>query len=237
MDLENLKNTSKKKLFNFKNFKKIINFIKSKDYKFARFDKKNLSKRVYLRHDIDFDPKYLSRFLSFYKKEKIVSNIFFLINAKTYNLIEKKNIILINNICKNHCVGLHIDLSELSFSKTYETIKFYKKYINISNVISFHRPKKYHLYKLTDQNNFLNAYDKNFFVKKFYVSDSGQKKDFHFKLIDLINNNEKMLQLLIHPIWWQGRYKKKDILNFIYDDQKNDIKQYLINNNNFFKNI
>ena len=90
MDLENLKNISKKKLFNFRNFKKIINFIKSKNYKFARFDKKNSSKRVYLRHDIDFDPKYLSRFLSFYNKEKIVSNIFFLINAKTYNLIEKK---------------------------------------------------------------------------------------------------------------------------------------------------
>ena len=237
MDLEILKNTSKKKLFNFKNFKKIINFIKSKNYKFARFDKKNLSKRVYLRHDIDFDPKYLSRFLSFYNKEKIVSNIFFLINAKTYNLIEKKNIILINNICKNHCVGLHIDLSELSFSKTYETIKFYKKYINISNVISFHRPKKYHLYKFTNQNNFLNYYYKNFFVKKFYVSDSGQKKNFHFKLIDLINNNEKMLQLLIHPILCNHRYKKKDILYFFYYDQKNDVKQYLINNNNFFKNI
>ena len=29
-----------------------------------------------------------------------------------------------------------------------------------------------------------------------------------------------MLQLLIHPIWWQGSYKKKDILNFIYEDQK-----------------
>ena len=54
MDLENLKNTSKKKLYNFKNFKQIINLIKSKNYKFARFDKKNSSKRVYLRHDIDF---------------------------------------------------------------------------------------------------------------------------------------------------------------------------------------
>ena len=60
----------KEKLYNFKNFKQIINLIKSKNYKFARFDKKNSSKRVYLRHDIDFDPKYLSRFLNFYNKEK-----------------------------------------------------------------------------------------------------------------------------------------------------------------------
>ena len=237
MELENLKNTSKKKLFNFENFTKIINTIKSKNYKFARFDRKDSSKRVYLRHDIDFDPKYLYRFLNFYRREKVVSNIFFLINAKTYNLLEKKNINLINDISKNHCVGLHIDLGELTFSKTYETIKFFKKYINISNVISFHRPKNYQLAKYTNQNNFLNAYDKNFFVKKFYVSDSGQKKNFHIKLMNILNDNEKMLQLLIHPIWWQNKYRKKDILNFIHDDQKSDVKKYLINNNNFFKNI
>ena len=91
-------------------------------------------------------------------------------------MIEKKNIILINNICKDHCVGLHIDLSELSFSKTHETIKFYKKYINISNVISFHRPKKHHLFKYTDQNNFIMLMIKIFLLKNFMYQILDKKK-------------------------------------------------------------
>ena len=50
---------------------------------------------------------------------------------------------------------------------------------------------------------------KIFLLKNFMYQILTKKKNFHFKLIDLINNNEKMLQLLIHPIWWQGSYKKR----------------------------
>lgn len=236
MDLKILKNLPNQKIYNFTNYKRIINFIKANKYKFSRFDENLSGNKIYLRHDIDLSPKYLSNFLNFYDEKKISANIFFMVNAKTYNLLEKKNINFINKIAKKHCVGLHIDLGEIKQKDIINKIKFFKKYLKITNVISFHRPRKYQLNSGVNKKKFINAYDKKFFNKKFYVSDSGQKKKFHEKLLNLVSNKSNFIQLLIHPVWWQNKVKKKDIINFLIDDQLKEIHDYY-DTNNFFKNI
>lgn len=229
-----LKNIQKEKIFKFENYIKIIKLLKKNNYLFARFDKKNQRKRIYLRHDIDFSPKYLQKFLKYYEKEKISSNIFFMINAKTYNLLEKKNIEFINQISKKHCCGLHIDLKEIDSKEINSLINFFKKRLKIENVISFHRPKKKDLKVNVNNKKYINAYDKCFFNKKNYVSDSAQKQNFHLKLLNLINKNEHKIQLLTHPVWWQDKISKSEIRKFLLKDQLDEIN-FFYHENGVFK--
>ena len=236
MDIKILKDTLGPKVYNFNNYKKIINFIRNKKYKFARFDRENSFKKIYLRHDIDLSPKYLINFLKFYDENNISANIFFMVNSKTYNLLEKKNIDFINKISKRHCLGLHIDLAEIKKKEIKNHINFFKRYLKISNVISFHRPKKIDLINAINNKKYLNAYDKKFFDKNNYVSDSGQKKNFCEKLFKIVSNKNNPIQFLVHPIWWQNKIYKKDIEKILVDDQIKEVNDYY-NLNNFFNNI
>ena len=70
-------------------------------------------------------------------------------------------------------------------------------------VISFHKPSKY-LLSLNKKNiaGRINTYHSTYFKKIIYCSDS--RGDWHYgsPLNNLNGKNNKALQLLTHPIWW-----------------------------------
>ena len=227
-----LKNLSQKNLYKFSTFKKIINFLLNEGYKFEIFKKKKYksNKIIFLRHDIDLDPNYLKSFLNFYKEKKIKCNIFIMINSNTYNIFDEDNIKFINDIAKKHLVGFHLDSNITRNKDALSTTSLIKKYIKLSNSVSFHRPSQNDLKKSLSKK-MLNTYNVKFTGKKFaaYVSDSGQKKNFHTKLIELTKRNSP-IQLLIHPMWWQNISDRKKIKNKILKDQKSRIQIYLKKN-------
>lgn len=225
-------------IFKFNNYKKILNYIRSKKIDFSTFDKNIINKRrkIFLRHDIDFNIHYLKKFLNFYEKLKIKANIFFMINANSYNLLERKNIKFINDISRRHCLGLHLDLSEYKVKDIPNLQNFFGQYLKISKVISFHRPKKSSLIKDVNKKKFINAYDSKFFQVENYISDSGQKINFHKKLFNILDNQTENFQLLIHPLWWQDITAKNKIVKKLYNDQNKSFEEYLkINLNGFVK--
>tara|TARA_A100001015_G_scaffold166313_1_gene184857 strand:+ start:4806 stop:5510 length:705 start_codon:yes stop_codon:yes gene_type:complete len=226
------KNLSQKNLYKFSTFKKIINFLLNEGYTFETFKKKKFksNKTIFLRHDIDLDPNYLKLFLNFYEEKKIKCNIFIMLNSNTYNIFDEDNIKFINDIAKKHLIGFHLDSNITKNKDALSTVSFIKKYIKLSNSVSFHRPSQNDLKKGLSKK-IINTYSEKFTGKNFtsYVSDSGQKKNFHIKLIKLVKTNNP-IQLLIHPVWWQNISDRKRIKKKIIKDQKNKIQIYLKKN-------
>ena len=130
--------------------KSYINFINKfkKKYKFKFFDEKiNKFGNILLRHDVDYDTSYALDLAKINNKLNIKSTFFFLLRSEFYNLISKKNILILNSIEKLGAkIGLHFN--EPIYDKAIKNnflkeIKILQQYLkNKINIISFHRPVK-----------------------------------------------------------------------------------------------
>ena len=122
-----------------------------------------------------------------------------------------------------HFIGLHYDF-EMGKSKMNKDKKILKMYKNYREIISIHKPKKIYLSKKIKGK--IHTYEKKYFSKKNYFSDSrGEIKNI-FENIDKIKTNLSK-QILIHPFWYlnpgqnplekmiKWHKKKKIPLNFL----------------------
>ena len=211
-----------------KKFQILINTIKKNNYTFVTFDKKHKNKKLfYLRFDVDISPNSALAIGNLLYKKKIKANFFFQINAETYNCFSKDIIDIIKVLkVKNHCVGLHLDRGLTDANQVKETINWFSKNITkIDNVVSFHRPLKTVLEKKFK--GVVSTYEKNFFSHDNYLSDSRNQRDFLPKLYLKMKSNEKKIQLLLHPVWWNKIQNEKTMYDEIIKRRTSELNDYL----------
>jgi len=226
--------------FSLRHYQEILDLFKERGYKFCFFseapDKK--TKKVYLRHDIDYSPETALRLAQIEYQKKIHSTYFIRLSAPFYNIFESKNAKIIKKIINlGHQIGLHfeINLSKKTIEREITNqIKVIQLYFDIEKIVSFHRPPKYILNQKFK--NFISSYEAKFFKEIKYLSDScGHESLWKEGCVCQWLKSQSCprdLQILIHPIWW-GR-KEKDPNKYLHQYLKGKVK-YL--DNSLAKNL
>ena len=210
--------------FTYDNYINILKELKENEYEFCFFNEKNENKKVYLRHDIDLDIIGALKMARIENNFGIHSTWFVMPNNRLYNIMNQDVIEILNEIVNiGHKLGLHIDASGYEKLEDLENdlnnyYNFYKDKINLSRIFSFHVPNKKLFENDVKIEGFINAYDKMFFKEIAYVSDSNRREFLNEERFPNALKENKDMQLLIHPIWWND----KNIL-------KKDIREYLNN--------
>ena len=211
--------------------KNVIKKIIQANYDFNKFDL-NIKNGVYLRFDVDVSINNALLISKYLKKKNIYGNFFFQPNNEIYNIFNPRNKEIINEIYESgHLIGLHIDEKFFSIKEKniLNILNFFKKngYL-FSNVISFHRPSKKVLkkkYRLL-----INTYDRNFFNKNTYLSDSGKNKFFLKKIDNFLSIKNNTIQILMHPIWWTRVTNIKEIYSELIKNNNFNLNNYLLKN-------
>ena len=213
------------------NFSKLFRKIEKTKKKFNKFDKK-VRKGIYLRFDVDISIKNALQISTFLKRKKIAGNFFFQPNNEIYNIFNKDNKKIINQIKKDgHLIGLHIDEKFFSINEKdiLTTINFFRENgYRFSNVISFHRPSKRDLKK--KYKNIVNTYEEKFFNKDIYISDSAKNVFFEKRIDNFLRQDKKTIQILLHPVWWTNIRNTKNIYLVIKKNAFQNLNNYLIDN-------
>ncbi len=228
----------KEKHFSDESYIELMTIISSRGYQYIKltdkFDGKcpTTKKRILLRHDVDISPAGALKLGKVEADNNVVSNFFFQLNAETYQMLSPACI----NICKElqsmgHLVGLHVDSA--LFSEEEDKIKGTIDWIRdnlfpMDYAISFHRPLPGSLGK--KYAGFVSAYDADFFDTDYYASDSRGEDRFYEKLESLLNLDASLIQLLLHPCWWENETDKKKIYQLISQRRQNDLDEYLLFN-------
>jgi len=242
-------NTSSKKCdFGFKHYQKILNLLKEQDYRFCFFEEEpdKETKRVYLRHDIDYSPEKALELAKIENQNEVVSTFFVRLSCPFYNIFDSKYSKLMGEITSlGHALGLHFE-GGISLNLTKEKIEenvcrqlvLLKHFFNIKEIVSFHQPPELVLNK--EFIGFISAYEPKFFTTIEYISDSkGRWK--HGCICSLLSscNSKKNIHLLTHPIWWgRGEEDLKDInkyLELYLKERLNYLNESLIKDNKVYK--
>ncbi len=201
------------------NYKKILERLLYKGYRFSEFDYEtiNSDERIALwRHDVDFS---LNRAYSLSEIESELgtkATYFIHLQSSFYNVFEPSQYELICRIIeKGHMIGLHFDHGFYAQNKHLtsdeEIEKFaliekdiLEKYFNIEiNIVSFHNPEASNALCLQQDyyGGMLNVYSKTISDNCKYCSDSNGYWRYD-RLQDVIEKNYKRLHILTHPTWW-----------------------------------
>lgn len=212
-------------------FKKVIKQIIFSKHNLIKFSSKK-KKGLILRFDVDISINNALEIAKYLKKKDLYGNFFFQPNNEIYNIFNKKNRYIINQInSMGHLTGLHIDSNFFSDKEKniIKILEFFKlNNYKLSKVVSFHRPAKKVLFK--KYKNIINTYDKIYFGKNVYISDSAKNKFFSKNLKKILLSNEDKIQILMHPIWWTKVKNTKQIVKELNKNNENDLKEYLLDN-------
>jgi len=226
----------KEKIFSDGSYVEILKIIQEYSYEFIKITDNhipNVNKKYFLlRHDVDMSPKGAIKLGKIEAENNVVSNYFFQINAATYQFLSPVCI----DICKElqsmgHVVGLHVDSALFSEEedKIRGTIDWTRdNFFPMDYAISFHRPQPKFLGRKYDC--LASAYDKDFFSKECYASDSRGEDKFYIKLESLLTSKSPFIQLLLHPCWWENESDKTKIYNTISERSQKNLDEYLLNN-------
>jgi len=222
--------------FSYEYYKEILksarrNFLISKLSHYDRIIHSRDKYHLILRHDIDLSLKRGLKMAAIESELGISATYMVLIDSQLFSLEEVGSKDIIRKIsCMGHEVGLHFNIDG-RFSKV-DNFNSLKNEIMLANKklegiigvkvtsISFHRPRT----------NFLNGPEKifglvNTYSEKlmdWYLSDSkGYWRDGD-PLTQLLNPKRKLLQLLIHPIWWGEKQMnaKERLKQFINEETR-----------------
>jgi hypothetical protein len=210
-----LKNVEK---YNFRDFtrKNLYNILKiaKENYRFVSYGERDFKRKsIFLRHDVDFSVNSAYALASIETELKIKSTFFLLPHSDFYNLFEEEITSIIRKIIKSgHNIGLHFDCEyygvrteKALIDKLYLEKNFLENIFETDiKVFSFHNPDKFALsragYRYAGM---INTYSEFFNNKVTYISDSNGYWRFK-RLEDMLKEgNERALQILLHPEWWQ----------------------------------
>lgn len=189
--------------------RQLLQQFKRSDYHFSSFESENwqqVTQRIILRHDVDFDCDVALSFAEMEAELNIQATYYFLINSGTYNLLSSHNIDIVNKIIDlGHYVSLHFD--PVGFSDPVQQcrneLEVLRSVFGVKpKVISIHRPQKHFIREKISSFKVQHTYMAKFNEDHKYFSDSGG----YFKYGHPLESDEfkqKMnLHLLLHPIWW-----------------------------------
>ena len=211
----------------------ILAKAKAAGYAFARFDRPSRDDKVfYLRYDVDISPRNVLLMGRLAQDEGVVSNIFFQLNAETYNIFSDEVLDIMRALrAAGHCVGLHVD--EVRFGADEDVIRrtidwFSSCVLPVDHVVSFHRPSGAVLGR--SYASFVNAYAPRFFSPDSYLSDSRRSLAFVPTLADWLGSARPRIQLLLHPEWWTGINDDLGIWTELRARRQYELEQYLTTN-------
>src|SRR6185369_634909 len=98
--------------FSFKHYQEILRLAKKQGYRFCFFSEKpdKKSKKIYLRHDIDFSMEGALRLAKIEHKNNVVSTYFVRIDAPFYNVFDRTYYDIIKKIASlGHQIGFHFN--------------------------------------------------------------------------------------------------------------------------------
>ena len=223
--------------FTYKAYEEMLKCL-DKDYEFisfsrAKFSKRNLERKVLLRHDIDQSLEKTARIAEIEANLGISSTYFLLFRSPFYNMFSYDEESLIRNlISKNHFIGLHFDytgysintISQLSHQIVMEA-DFIQRYYNVKvDAISFHRPFSIKYFQGLELGLYPHAYESIFLDEFKYFSDSTGQWRFGTPLESDAYNNKENLQILIHPEWWNE--KELDSLSTVNNYRKDYYEKF-----------
>jgi len=197
--------------FNLEEYRKIIRALKSKAYRFLKYqdavDNPTGSSYVLLRHDIDFDLIDASTIAKVDEEENVVSTFFFLIRSPLYNLFSFEAINLLSEIKKmGHEIGLHIDQSfyqnledgiRVEIATASRLIPFLEP-----KIISFHRPHNLDELRRIKVDGVYQTHQAEFSDNASYISDARGQWRYGYPLDSAAYLAGRPLQLSLHPLWW-----------------------------------
>lgn len=164
---------------------------------------------IYLRHDIDICLEEAVEMARTEAEMGISATYFVLANSPVYNPLAEESLKLVRYIQQlGHWVGLHIDPVLLSTDDIVQFeeqvigfIQFFREWLDIVPVVSFHRPSSVVLGK--DFRAFVSTYSPRFFKAIKYISDSRGTWREGCPCQRLSKRAHEAMQILIHPIWWK----------------------------------
>lgn len=172
------------------------------------------------------------------RKNNVRSTYFFLLTSGVYNILDKdiiNKIIFIKRL--GHEIGLHFDPSVYNKRKILNGLKmelkiFEKLFKKKVKIISFHRPNKNFFTMNKKILGISHTYQKLYSKKISYFADSRNLFRYGHPLKSTDFKNNLNLQILIHPIWWQKKFKihtNTKIKEFI-KKKNQDLKENLLKN-------
>jgi len=216
----------------------LLNLAKS-NYKFVGYNEIEASDQFVLwRHDCDFSLNRALKIAEIEHEHGVNSTFFLNPHCAFYNLLEKGQAELVENIQSlGHAIGLHFDSQFYQISKEKELSEKVKKeaqwilgWFGVKpSVFSFHNPDQFLL--SCDKESYgglINCYAKIFKEEIAYCSDSNGYWR-HQRLHDVLTKaNDPKLQILTHPGWWQERpcYPRERIHRSIYGRADANINIY-----------
>ena len=214
-------------------FSEILGKAKTAGYAFARFDRVPPGEKVFfLRHDVDISPRNMLLMGRLAAEQGVASNIFFQLNAETYNIFSDEVIDIMRALrAAGHCVGLHIDEVRFGGDETVirRTLDWFASCVApVDEVVSFHRPSAAVLGK--SYGSFINAYDPRLFSPDAYLSDSRRSLAFLPTLAEWLSAGRPRIQLLLHPEWWTGINDDLGIWDELRARRQYELEQYLTTN-------
>lgn len=230
--------------FTYAAYIELITWLKSRGYKFVTFEEKpDFPLIIVNRHDIDLSLEKAYEIAKIDHSLGIKSTFFILLSSFFYNVLDKKNQLLIKNILElNHEIGLHFDETQYSIDSLMDFEKNLNYEIDILSrvvnkkikIFSNHRPSDFVLKGLKLNQNLINAYSKENFVDTKYFSDSRMnwREDIYQK-VEL--ENYKKIQLNTHPFWYEEVEKnmKDKFIDFIKSYKKHFYNELMLGTRDF----
>lgn len=165
---------------------------------------------VYLRHDVDFSLQSAAKIAELESNRNVTATYFFHLRSPLYNLLStyaSKILSFINRL--GHDIALHFDLEMYEDNPIegllheLEVFSSFYPFIN-TKIVSFHRPGKFAiqltLYLLP--NNIKHTYEKEYFSRVLYLSDSTGQWRYGHPLTSESFHQRKAMHILTHPMWW-----------------------------------
>ena len=195
-------------MFGLKRYESLIARLLEAGFVFStNWNVNSQSRTVLMRHDIDFSVEDALAMAAFEEKLKIKSTYFFMLTSNMYNLLSKNSRDMVDKIKKmGHKISLHFDpTAYVTLDNFLHEREVFESVFGVDiDIVSIHRPGNF-----LDNNNIelfgvKQTYQDRFFKDFKYLSDSGGK-DIIEPASDFIKlNQNQVLHLLIHPVWWMN---------------------------------
>ena len=226
-------------MFGLRNYELLVSSLRKQGFNFSiDWSVEAKSRSVLMRHDIDFSVDDALLMAKFEATLNLKSTYFFMLNSNMYNLLSKRNrdsVIQIKDM--GHKVSLHFDPTAYDSLEFFlEELEVFKKTFQTDiDIVSIHRPGKFLENNNIDLYGTKHTYQDRYFKDFKYISDSGGK-DVSLSVLEFLNSStEKVLHLLIHPVWWVRRLSTPTLtlnqwrnhhLDIITDEIRKNCKTY-----------
>lgn len=201
--------------FSLEGYADLVRAFLAAGYRFVGFDSEPAPKTVIMRHDIDFDLAQAARMADIERQLGVTATYFFLLRTEMYNLFSSSGTDHVRAIIAGgHEAGLHFDarayadISAPSMrAAVHAEMEAIARWFGVdARYLSFHRPAPALLEdtegKLTAP--YRHAYQSVYSRERMYMSDSQGGWRYGHPLDSDAFKSGAPMQILIHPVWWEG---------------------------------